>query len=91
MVAMEVCRGRSHQGLYEKFRERFSVMIYIQATSQIWQRATHLAWALDRQGAVLPASDVLIAACALQAGAAVLSRDAHFRKIPGLDVRDHLG
>ena len=91
MVALEVCRVRSHQGLYEKFRERFSVMIYIQAMRQVWQRATHLAWALDRQGVVLPASDVLIAACALQTGAAVLTRDAHFRQIPGLDVRDQLG
>lgn len=88
MVAMEVCRGRSHQGIYEKFRERFAVMIYIQATSQIWRRATHLAWALDRQGLVLPASDVLIAACALQTGAAVLTRDAHFRQIPGLEVHE---
>ena len=91
MVAMEVCRGRSHQGIYEKFRERFAVMIYIQATGQIWQRATHLAWALDRQGLVLPASDVLIAACALHTGAAVLTRDAHFRQIPGLEVREQLG
>lgn len=91
MVAMEVCRGRSHQDIYEKFRERLAVMIYIQATSRIWQRATHLAWALDRQGLVLPASDVLIATCALQTGAAVLTRDAHFRQIPGLEVRERLG
>jgi len=45
---------------------------------------------LDRQGIVLPAPDLIIAACALQADAAVLTADAHFRMIPGLDVLESL-
>ena len=91
MVMLEVCRGRSVPRIYERFRERFAVMLYIQGTSQIWERATQLAWALDRQGVVLPASDVFIAACALQAKATVLTRDAHFLQVPGLEVIETLG
>ena len=61
-------------------------MIFLPTTNQIWERATQLAWALDRQGRILPAHDILIAAHALQADATVLTRNAHFSSIPGLRV-----
>ncbi len=41
---------------------------------------------LDRRGAVLPLTDLIIAACALWAGAAVITSDEHFRRVPGLEV-----
>jgi predicted nucleic acid-binding protein len=90
MVALEVCRGRSMPTVYERFRERFAVMIYIQTTGQVWERAVQLGWALDRRGVVLPSPDLIIAACALHTGAAVLTADAHFQEIPGLQVLDRL-
>jgi predicted nucleic acid-binding protein len=90
MVVMEVCRGIRDPNLLRRIRERFSVMIYCPTSNQIWERATHLAWSLDRQGLVLPAQDLIIAACALQAGAAILTADAHFRSIPGLTVLSRL-
>lgn len=90
MVMMEVCRGQRDPNLLRKFRERFAVMLFIPTTSQVWERAAQLAWSLDRQGLVLPAPDLLIAACALQAQAAVLTADAHFQKIPGLRVLETL-
>ncbi|MFI5356741.1 MAG: PIN domain-containing protein [Opitutales bacterium] len=90
MVVLEVCRGRRIPDIYERFRERFAVMIYIPTTSQIWDQAAQLGWGLDRRGLVLPAPDLLIAACALQARAAVLTRDAHFSRVPGLEVIDRL-
>ncbi len=86
MVMLEVCRGVRDPHVLRRVRERFSVMIFIPMTNQIWERATHLAWSLDRQGRVLPATDLVIAACALQAGAVVLTADAHFQAIPGLRV-----
>jgi predicted nucleic acid-binding protein len=90
MVVLEVCRGIRDPVRLQLFRERFAIMIYLQATNQTWERATQLAWALDRKGIVLPSPDLFIAACALQSGATVLTRDAHFRQVPGLDVRDRL-
>ncbi|HEY1110200.1 MAG TPA: PIN domain-containing protein [Opitutaceae bacterium] len=86
MVVLEVCRGRSNPVLLQKFRERFAIMPFIATGGSVWERATQLAWALDRQGHVLPGPDLLIAACALQAKAAVLTADAHFQKVPGLTV-----
>ncbi len=90
MVMMEVCRGVRDPVLLRRLRERFAVMIYLPTPNPVWERAAHLAWSLDRQGRVLPAPDLIIAACALQAGAAVLTADAHFHEIPGLTVLDSL-
>ena len=86
MIVLEVCRGQRDPNLLTRYRERFGVMIYISTTRQIWERAAQLAWSLDRQGRVLPAQDILIAAHALQTGATVLTLDAHFSAIPGLRV-----
>lgn len=47
-----------------------------------------LAWQLDRKGLVLPAQDILIACCARQVGAAVMTSNRHFRSIPELEVID---
>jgi predicted nucleic acid-binding protein len=90
MVVIEVCRGRRDSALHQRFRENFAIMPYIATGSTVWERAEQLAWSLDRQGVVLPAPDLLIAACALHANAAVLTADAHFSRIPGLRVLDRL-
>lgn len=86
MVVLEVCRGRRDPNLLKRFQERFAIMLYVPAGNSVWERAGQLAWSLDRQGIVLPATDLLIAACALQSKAAVLTTDAHFQEIPGLRV-----
>jgi len=90
MVIIEVCRGRSNPVILQRFRERFAIMPFIAAGASVWEQATQLAWSLDRRGVVLPATDLLIAACALQAKAAVLTADQHFSEIPGLRVMERL-
>lgn len=91
MVVLEVCRGRRDPALHRRFRECFSIMLYIATGNTVWERAGQLAWSLDRKGVVLPAADLLIAACALHAKAAVLTQDAHFLQVPGLRVIAGLG
>lgn len=90
MVTLEVCRGIREPARLQRFRDRFSVMIYVPTTNAVWERAQQLAWSMDRQGTTIPAQDHIIAACALQTQAAVLTRDAHFRRIPGLEVIERL-
>lgn len=90
MVMLEVCRGLREPHLLKRFRERFAVMIFIPTTNQIWERAAQLAWSLDRQGRVIPAQDILIAAHALATNSIVLTADAHFREIPGLRILEKL-
>lgn len=91
MIVLEVCRGLREPAILQRYRERFGVMIYVPTTNSIWERATHLAWSLDRRGKTLPAQDLIIAACALHSGATVLTHDAHFQSVPGLRIVNRLG
>ncbi len=86
MVVLEVTRGIRDPNMLRRIRERFAVMLYQPTNNQTWERAAQLGWSLDRRGVVLPAHDLIIAACALQVDAALLTADAHFQAIPGLRV-----
>ncbi len=70
--------------------ELFSVMGEIATTYKVWERTASLAWTLDRRGKVLPLPDIIIASCALETGAAVVTHDTHFNEIPGLTVHPDL-
>ncbi len=90
VVIAEVTRGLRAPSLRQKFEENFALMTCVSTTALIWKRTAQLAWSLDRQGLVLPLPDLIIAATALEAGATVLTFDAHFKKIPGLRATDRL-
>ncbi len=90
MVILEVCRGLRDPKVRDRFAERYSTMIYLPTTNDVWERAVRLAWTLDRQGCILPAQDILIAAACLGGEAALLTHDAHFAEIPGLVVFNSL-
>jgi predicted nucleic acid-binding protein len=90
MVMVEVLRGVKHPPTFARFAAAFSVMLFIPSSSQVWERAWRLGWDLDRAGRVLPGPDLVIAAHALYADAAVLTADHHFRQIPGLAVLNRL-
>ena len=90
MVMMEVLRGVRDPRQFAKIEASFLLMNSIPTSNPVWTKARQLAWQLDRAGIIIPAQDHLIAACALQTGLAVLTADAHFRRMPGLTVLDTL-
>lgn len=50
-------------------------------TSEVWARSRDLARRCRSEGVTVPATDLLIAACAEHHGAALLHRDYHFDRI----------
>ncbi|MCF6312927.1 MAG: PIN domain-containing protein [Verrucomicrobiales bacterium] len=86
MVQLEVLRGAREQNLKSHLQEVFSLMQYVPSDHALWEEANELAWTMDRLGKVIPAQDIVIAACALRVDAAVHSYDRHFSMIPGLTV-----
>jgi predicted nucleic acid-binding protein len=88
MVRMEVERGIKAEKSRRYIASMFDLMLYVPTTNSLWERASQLAWQLDRQGLILPAQDILIACCARQAVAAVMTLDRHFHSIPELEVID---
>ncbi len=86
IIRLEVLRGITNAGLREWMDALFDEMIECPLDQRLWKDAAQLAWRLDRRGAVLPVPDIAIASCALRAGAIIVSRDPHFRTIPGLEA-----
>lgn len=89
MVRMEVLRG-VRQPAVDKVTRAFDVLVNIATDHAIWLGATGIAWHLDRRGKTIPATDILVACCAISADAAVLTFDHHFQVIPGLRVCESL-
>jgi predicted nucleic acid-binding protein len=90
VIRCEVGRGLRNSRLRERLTAAWDVMLNVPTDNRLWAAAETLAWELDREGKVLPLTDILIACCAKRAGAVVLTDDQHFREIPGLRVTDHL-
>lgn len=88
MVRVEVLRGMREPIPRDRLAAFMSVMQYVPTDDRLWQEATDLAWQIDRAGKTIQATDVLIAACALRRGAAVLTLDSDFQRVPGLHVLD---
>ncbi len=90
IVRIEVLRGVIKPKAKAELTHFFDIMLEIPLTAALLGDATELAWTLDRQGQVLPVSDLIIAKCAKRAGATVITEDPHFRQIPGLKNRANL-
>jgi len=86
MVRLEVLRGIHSPKLFSRVSTFMDVMVEVPTDPDLWTEATDLAWKLNRKGWVIPATDLVIAACALRIHAVVLTSDAHFQQIAGLRV-----
>ncbi|MCY3689273.1 MAG: hypothetical protein OXG90_09870 [Gammaproteobacteria bacterium] len=53
-------------------------------TAEVWQTAFHLMRCARAQGITVPATDILIAACALHHGASVEAADKDFDLLEGV-------
>ena len=86
VVRVEVLRGIIKPDHRQEMGELFGVLSQIQTTAVTWECVAQLAWEMDRKGMVIPVPDLIIATCALQAKATLVTLDAHFARIPGLKV-----
>ncbi len=84
IIRLEVLRGIIAAAFRAEMEEFFDLVPVAPLDAAVWQRALELGWALERRGDVLPLTDLLIAACALQHDDTLISNDRHFVRIPGL-------
>lgn len=90
VIKAEVGRGFRDPRRLEPYDRAWSCMLYIDDGYKRWEATMALAWALDRKGLILPITDLHIAACAMHAGAVILTYDQHFQLIPGIDATDRI-
>lgn len=87
LIRVEVLRGIVKPKVHDEMKALLDALREIPVTTSVWSRISELAWQLDRNGEVLPVSDLIIGCCALLSQAALITTDAHFTKIPGLTLR----
>lgn len=91
LVRAEVIRGFKDARLKAEMTSFFDIVPEVPTTARLWQQVAELAWTLDRTlGGHRPLTDIVIARCALQIGAVLISPDVHFDHIPGLKRREKL-
>jgi predicted nucleic acid-binding protein len=86
VVRCEVGRGLRDRRVLKRFQAFWDAMICVPTDAQLWDDVSETLWQLDRKGLTLPLTDVAIACCARRIDAAVLTTDAHFSSIPGVNV-----
>lgn len=86
VVRAEVLRGIRIEKRYAQMEEFFDIVPEIPTDARSWRETSRLGWELGRKGKWPPVSDLAIAAAAMRVRAIVISPDAHFREVPGLEV-----
>jgi predicted nucleic acid-binding protein len=84
VVRCEVARALRPASVRQKFGAFWDVMINVPTDNRLWADVEQTLWDLDRQGTILPLTDVIIACSARRIGAVVLTHDRHFQQIPGV-------
>jgi predicted nucleic acid-binding protein len=93
MIRLEILAGARTEKEYRRLKSRFDALESIETDDDLWRNAREHGFKLRRKGLTLPSTDVLIATCALQAGAILLHADAHFdlmEKPLGLRSESHV-
>jgi len=86
MVMLEVLCGMREARVLDHTTKLFQKLRCLAMRDSTWGLARRLAWERERAGRRLGTPDIIIAACAIEAGAAVLTRDKRFSEIPELRV-----
>ena len=78
IVKLEILGGTKTEREFQRLKTRLNALDAVETDVELWDRAYGLAFKLRRKGVTLPYTDILIAACALNAKAIILHADAHF-------------
>jgi len=86
VIRCEVLRGIVNEKVHRRIQDLFDTVSSVETDNLIWDETAHLAWTMDRRGVILPLTDLIIACCAMRAGATIISSDEHFREVPDLVI-----
>jgi len=84
MVRLELWNGINNEAERKRLKEYEAVIPDLPITNHVWEEAFRLASRYRAAGKTIPATDVLIAACARVHGVQIEHRDADFDLIADL-------
>ncbi len=78
MIKLELLGGTKTESEYRRLKTRLHALDSIETDESLWESTYTMAFKLRRNGITVPYTDILIATCALEAGATLLHADSHF-------------
>jgi predicted nucleic acid-binding protein len=93
IIKLELLAGTKTEKEYKRLKSSLDALESIETDDQLWHNACEHGFKLRRRGLTVPATDILIASCALQTGAILLHADMHFDLIEkplGLRVESYV-
>jgi len=88
VVMLEVLRGIRGEKALRYAQTEFAKLTYVPIQKSTGVIALNLARSLERSGERVAIPDLLIAACAREIGASVLTFDQHFARMPDVKVAE---
>lgn len=85
-VLAELLQGARNEAEQARLERLLDAVPYVETDRRSWLRAGALSSQLRAQGQVIPLTDLVIAAVALEQGHQVYSLDDHFQRVPGLKL-----
>ena len=82
----EVLQGTKDEGEFNILRSALSALPFCQSSFDTWAKAGYISHLLRRRGTIIPLSDSLIAALALENDYLVYTLDPHFKEIENLKL-----
>jgi predicted nucleic acid-binding protein len=86
VVRCEITRGLKTERARKALCNYLDCLVYVPTMNRVWERTEQILWDTGKKGHTIPFTDALIAACALESGSAVLTKDKHFQCIEGLTI-----
>ena len=83
IIKLELLGGVKTQKEFNRLKSRLDVLEEVQMDESLLNSAYTFAFDLRRAGLTIPSTDILIAACAMEAQAILIHADAHFDLIAG--------
>jgi predicted nucleic acid-binding protein len=87
IVLLELWNGAQGEGQKKFLRSLEQLLQRVETSEAVWQRARNLSRRCRAAGMTVPATDLLIAACADHHGLELVHRDTHFDQLARLPGR----
>jgi len=78
IIIFEILRGAKSAKEFKVLRQDFMALEIISLSNEIWGKAFEMGFSLRKAGINVPTTDILIAAAAIAADAALMHKDKHF-------------
>ena len=90
IILIEVLRGALTRESYQSLEVDFTALHWLDATPEVAHRGAEMGFELERRGRRVPATDLMVAAAALEYDCTLWHNDGHFESIAESTALDQL-